>query len=344
MENKLFNTIYGRGLVGELKNIVQKPYLVVTMEDVWELFKDEFDDDAIIHFVKTLEYDEIMAELDQLPKFEAVIGLGGGQAVDYAKMAAWKKHMPLYQVPTSIATNAVFGHRAGIRFGSVVKYVGYVEPIAVYVDYDIIQNGPKDLNRSGVCDVLCYHNAVYDWKYAWDQGKCEEKWPYDQKLADESTAVKESIIANIEDIYKLNEKGIKILTEGLRWGGGAFHNAGWNPRHIEGTDHFLFYTLEYMTKKKFIHGQPVCLGIFVGAEMQNNEPDKILELIHRAGVEIRPEAMGITWEDVFAAIKYEKEYVKKAGLWYTVANDFVVDDAFCQKIKDKVIALYGEWK
>ena len=200
MENKLFNTIYGRGLVGELKNIVQKPYLVVTMEDVWELFKDEFDDDAIIHFVKTLEYDEIMAELDQLPKFEAVIGLGGGQAVDYAKMAAWKKHMPLYQVPTSIATNAVFGHRAGIRFGSVVKYVGYVEPIAVYVDYDIIQNGPKDLNRSGVCDVLCYHNAVYDWKYAWDQGKCEEKWPYDQKLADESTAVKESIIANIEDI------------------------------------------------------------------------------------------------------------------------------------------------
>ena len=110
------------------------------------------------HFVKTLEYDEIMAEVERLPKFEAVIGLGGGQAVDYAKMAAWKTHMPLYQVPTSIATNAVFGHRAGVRFDSVVRYVGYVEPVAVYVDYDIIQNGPKDLNRSGVCDVLCYNN------------------------------------------------------------------------------------------------------------------------------------------------------------------------------------------
>ena len=41
-------------------------------------------------------------------------------------------------VPTSIATNAVFGHRAGVRFNSVVKYVGYVEPVAVYVDYGII--------------------------------------------------------------------------------------------------------------------------------------------------------------------------------------------------------------
>ena len=177
MAKKLFTTIYGRNLVGELKNIVQRPYLVVTMEDLWDRFKGEFDDDCIVHFVKTLEYDEIMAEVERLPKFEAVIGLGGGQAVDYAKMAAWKTHMPLYQVPTSIATNAVFGHRAGVRFDSVVRYVGYVEPVAVYVDYDIIQNGPKDLNRSGVCDVLCYNNSMFDWKYAADQGKCEEKWP-----------------------------------------------------------------------------------------------------------------------------------------------------------------------
>ena len=82
------------------------------------------------NFVKTLEYDEIMADVEKLPKFESVIGLGGGQAVDYAKMVAWKSHMPLYQVPTSIATNAVFGHRAGVRFNSVVRYVGYVEPVA----------------------------------------------------------------------------------------------------------------------------------------------------------------------------------------------------------------------
>ena len=55
MEKKLFTTIYGRNLVGELKNIVQRPYLVVTMEDLWEKFKDEFDEDCIVHFVKTLE-------------------------------------------------------------------------------------------------------------------------------------------------------------------------------------------------------------------------------------------------------------------------------------------------
>ena len=39
MEERLFNTIYGRNLIGELKNIIQRPYLVVTMEDLWDKFK-----------------------------------------------------------------------------------------------------------------------------------------------------------------------------------------------------------------------------------------------------------------------------------------------------------------
>jgi glycerol dehydrogenase-like iron-containing ADH family enzyme len=140
---QLFNTIYGRNLIGEIKNIAQRPYLVVTMEDLWEKFKNEFDDGAVVKLVKTLEYDQIMAEIQELPHFESVIGMGGGQAVDYAKMAAWKTHLPLFQIPTSIATNAVFGHRAGIRFDSFVRYIGYVEPIAVYIDYDVIQGAPK---------------------------------------------------------------------------------------------------------------------------------------------------------------------------------------------------------
>ena len=54
MAKKLFNTIYGRNLVGELKNIVKRPYLVVTMEDLWETFKEEFDEDCIVHFLSLI--------------------------------------------------------------------------------------------------------------------------------------------------------------------------------------------------------------------------------------------------------------------------------------------------
>ena len=349
MADLRFNTIYGRNLVAELKNIVQRPYVVVTMEDLWDKFKDNFDEDAIVYIVKTLEYDEIMKNIEQMPNFEAVIGLGGGQAVDSAKVLAWKTHKPLYQVPTSIATNAVFGHRAGLRFNSQVRYCTYTEPVAVYIDFDVIQQGPRALNRSGVCDVFCYHNSVIDWKYAQEQGKCEAKWPYDEKMAAEATAVFQSVVDDIDDIYDMNEKGIVTLTEGLRWGGAAFHQNGWNPRPIEGTDHFLFYTLEYMTKKKFIHGLPVCLGIYTGTLMQDelmgrNDGQKMLDLIYRAGVDIRPENMGLTWDDVFAALKYEREFVVMDDKWFTVANDYVVTDEFCARVKAAILAKYGEWK
>lgn len=47
MAKKLFNTIYGAQSGRELKNIVQRPYLVVTMEDLWETFKEEFDEIAL---------------------------------------------------------------------------------------------------------------------------------------------------------------------------------------------------------------------------------------------------------------------------------------------------------
>ena len=41
---QLFETVYGRGLIPELKTYVHRPYLVVTMADLWPRFRGAFDD------------------------------------------------------------------------------------------------------------------------------------------------------------------------------------------------------------------------------------------------------------------------------------------------------------
>ena len=64
--------------------------------------------------------------------------------------------------------------------------IGWAVPEAVYVDFDVIRAAPPLLNRSGVCDVLCYHTAHYDWKLAHDAGREDRRWPYDQRLVDEA--------------------------------------------------------------------------------------------------------------------------------------------------------------
>ena len=48
-----------------------------------------------------------------------------------------------------------------------------------------------------------------------------------------------------------------------------YHGAGWCPRHIEGTDHFLFYTLE-MTGQEIPTRQPVGLGVIVGSMLHED--------------------------------------------------------------------------
>jgi glycerol dehydrogenase-like iron-containing ADH family enzyme len=341
----LFTTIYGRNLVGELRNFVHRPYLVVTMEDLWSKFEHYFDDPmADVYFVKTLDSEELRGEIKKAGDCSSIVGLGGGQALDIAKYLAWSLRRPLFQVPTSMTVNAAFGHRTAIRFDGKVRYIGWAVPEAVYIDFDVIQGAPRSLNCSGVGDILCYHTAHADWKLAYEQGKTEPQWPYDERLVAEARSVLDGVLDKLDDIRDVTDDGVRTLMNAHRWGGAAFHNAGWNPRHIEGVEHFLFYALEYLTGKHFIHGQPVCLGVYIGSAMQENRAEEMLAAIHRVGVDIRPEAMGLTWETVTQALYRLDEFTRTAGLWYTIANDFAVTEDFVRHVRQRVEDTFGPWE
>jgi glycerol dehydrogenase-like iron-containing ADH family enzyme len=340
-----FTTVFGRGLVGELKEFVQRPYLVVTMDDLWPAFSDQFEEHlAGAYCVTTLDRARLEADAAALPTHRSIIGLGGGQASDVAKYFSWSTGAPLFQVPTAMTTNAPFSHRPLLRDSGKAVAIGFAVPQAVYVDFDVIRGAPPLLNRSGACDVLCYHTAHFDWKLAHDLGKEEARWPYDPAMVADARRSYDSVHHALDDIREVNDAGIRTLMTAHRWGGAAFHNAGWNARHMDGVDHAFLYSLEHVTGKHFIHGQAVGLGIYLGSELQDNDAEAMLATLHRTGVDIRPEAMGVSWDDAATAMRQLATYVRFADFWFTVADARPVDDGLLDRARERLYDTFGAWE
>ena len=335
-----FQTISGFDLTQELENFIVPETCIVTMNDIWQLYKNRFPKKIDVYFVNTLEEKELEKDISKFKNYKMVIGFGGGQALDIAKYFSWKCNLKLFQFPTSISVDAVFGHRSGIRREGNVNYIGWAIPECIFLDYEIIQSAPKIYNYSGIGDVLCFYTGVLDWQYANKQNKCEEKWSYKSKLANKSLAYVDDLLLNAENIREMNIEGINTIISAHQWGGNSFFSSGWNPRHIEGIEHFFFYNLEYITNKKFIHGQPVCLGFILGCLLHEKLDDKFIKFFKSLDFNFTPEAMNINWNDVDKTLSTLKEYVEKTKLWYGIANDFEYTQETLERFKGIITDLY----
>ena len=126
-----FQTIVGYNLLEELKNFSNSKTCIITMEDLWKIFKPKFNNETNVYFVKSLEEEFLENEMSKFIKYDTVVGLGGGQALDTAKFFSWKSNKKLFQVPTSMSVNAAFGHRFASRIDGNINYIGWTIPEAV---------------------------------------------------------------------------------------------------------------------------------------------------------------------------------------------------------------------
>ncbi len=327
-----FNTVIGRNLLGEINHVAHEPFVVITMEDLWPIYKNNFDPSTKVIFVESTEKKWLDNLINKLGIYCSIIGLGGGQAIDSAKYFSWKMNKPFFQFPTSLSVDAVFGHRSAVRIENVVRYVGWSVPECVFIDLDIIKSAPIKINTAGIGDILCFITGVMDWQYARDSGQLEKQWEYDEELANTSLIKAQAVIDEYQEIKEMTDKGIKIMIDALKWGGSSYCNSGWNPRHIEGVEHLIFYSLEYHTKKTFLHGQAVCLGIVIGCMMHKKRSEELKNIINKIGVDINPKSMNIGWDEVKHSLVNLKDFVEKSNFMRGISNEYIFDENFFKEM------------
>jgi hypothetical protein len=78
--------------------------------------------------------------------------------------------------------------------------------------------------------------------------------------------------------------------------------------------------------------------------LQDNEPERIADAFLRVGVDIRPEAMGVTWAEVDVALRTLGGFVREVGVWFSTADVRPFTDELVARVHDLIAERWGPWE
>ena len=314
-----------RGAVDTLNGLGR--YLIAANDPPWSAVVDRVASPVTVVDAHDMELAKLDLDVEHTADdgAEVVVGFGGGTALDTAKYLAWKRGLPLVQIPTITSVDAGFTDAIGVRSDGRVRYVGRIVPEEVVLDIDLIRSAPARLNRAGIGDVLSCHTGLHDWRSAVDAG---EGVPWN----DAGAALGEALLAELDsvivDIRECTPEGIRWLADCYRRIGAACAALG-HSRFEEGSEHFWAYAYEHTTGVHHVHGELISFAVVALAHVQDNDPEFAHRVASQAGVRAHPDDLGISRAEFVDNLVGLRDYSHAEGLDVGVADltDITVDGA-----------------
>lgn len=314
---------FGRGLLAEASRDWGDT-LLLTMPEPWNVARPMMSrPPRRVHFVASMDREAVERAEAELPPAHTVVGLGGGMAQDFAKYVAWRREIEPVLVPSIASVDACVTNTIAVRDGGNVRYVGFVVPQVVLVDFDLMQSAPRHLNRAGIGDILSIHTALWDWRAAAER----EFIAYDEEVARQAAALVEELEGRAEELRAATEGALRWLIEAYAAENALCLQVG-HSRPEEGSEHFFAYNVEHRTGRGYVHGELVGLGILTMARLQENESARVERILKATGIRFHPRDLDLSLAQVEAALHTLPAYVEREGLPYSVINERMLDPAF----------------
>jgi glycerol-1-phosphate dehydrogenase [NAD(P)+] len=209
------------------------------------------------------------------PSCRALIGVGGGKALDVAKFTASLAGLPYFAVPTSLSSDGFCSPQASLTLEGKRRSLPTGLPYAVVVDLAVCQRAPLMLWHSGVGDLSSKFTAVWDWKLAFHRRGV----PVNDLAALMSDASVFQFMAN----PVLDGQGIRLLATALMLNGVAMEIAG-SSRPASGSEHLISHALDITGARPRLHGLQTGTAAYLISGVQGgSHHERIGELFARTG-------------------------------------------------------------
>jgi glycerol-1-phosphate dehydrogenase [NAD(P)+] len=210
-----------------------------------------------------------------LPKgTAALVGVGGGKALDMAKYVAFLARLPYFAVPTSLSNDGFCSPQSSLTVRAQRRSLPATMPRAVVIDTGVCRDAPRILTLSGVGDLIAKFTAVRDWKLAFHETG--------EAVDDFAALLSDGSIHSFRGHPSFDLEGIRLLSTGLMLNGIAMEIAG-SSRPASGSEHLISHALDSLSAKPRLHGLQVGIASYLVSLLQRNNTDVIADLFDVTG-------------------------------------------------------------
>jgi glycerol dehydrogenase-like iron-containing ADH family enzyme len=325
---------------GVLEHVAERfaPYVAISDDTVWSLVGPGTRAGArLVVLVESLEEAWLDAQMERLRdggRPGCLFGVGGGRATDAAKYLAHRLDCPYVLVPTNTASNAPFNGLSAVRRAGATLGVRVARaPEAYVLDYDLIAHAPPAVNRAGVGDMLLLHTMPYDWDVATRAGKA----PADPATRADIEQIRHRFFAGLTSADPVDL--LPVLLQTFRDHTALVTRLPDLPIGF-GSEHLFAWSLEQVLGREVLHGAAVALGALLMAQVQDNDPDRVLAVLRRTQAPWHPERdLGVGWPAVAEALAHIADYNARTRSAFTVLDERPLDGASI----DRLVATTRRW-